>query len=365
MLAAVEFVTIGEFSKRTGLSVRALRLYDELGLFKPASVDPQSGYRLYAPSQERAALLVRALRAAGVALRDVAAVVEAVTDGHHSSAHELVDSHLDALHASLQAASSLVATAHRLINEEVPNVATKIPTATLAAAVDQVVGSASTDPERPVLMSVLLEGRSTGLRLVASDSYQMAWRELPGVGLLDDGRQVLVPAELLRDLAGALPQEGDVRVEIGDSEVLFEAGDGSFAAPLQEGSFPDYAVGLRGSGDVLIVERTVWSEAVERATADIASPVALALHLQNETTLRAIDAGGRLCPSHLLVGGDWDGPPLVVGLDVAHLDGFRRVPGATLHIEVTDERRPVKVRAAQSPDFLLVVMPVAVPVSSR
>jgi DNA-binding transcriptional MerR regulator len=43
----VERMTIGEFSKRSRLSAKALRLYDELGLLPPAEVDARSGYRLY------------------------------------------------------------------------------------------------------------------------------------------------------------------------------------------------------------------------------------------------------------------------------------------------------------------------------
>jgi len=36
---------IGDFSKLSRVSVKALRLYDELGLLKPAKVDHFSGYR--------------------------------------------------------------------------------------------------------------------------------------------------------------------------------------------------------------------------------------------------------------------------------------------------------------------------------
>ena len=39
-------LTIGEFAHRTRLSVKALRLYDQLGLVTPAMVDASSGYRL-------------------------------------------------------------------------------------------------------------------------------------------------------------------------------------------------------------------------------------------------------------------------------------------------------------------------------
>ncbi len=38
---------IKEFSRLTGVSVRTLHYYDEIGLLKPAFVDEQSGYRFY------------------------------------------------------------------------------------------------------------------------------------------------------------------------------------------------------------------------------------------------------------------------------------------------------------------------------
>ena len=41
----MEEVSIGEFARRSRLSVKALRLYDELGVLVPARVDETSGYR--------------------------------------------------------------------------------------------------------------------------------------------------------------------------------------------------------------------------------------------------------------------------------------------------------------------------------
>ncbi len=38
--------SIGEFARRSRLSAKALRLYDELGLLPPARVDEDSGYRI-------------------------------------------------------------------------------------------------------------------------------------------------------------------------------------------------------------------------------------------------------------------------------------------------------------------------------
>ena len=58
----MEEVSIGEFARRSRLSVKALRLYDELGVLVPARVDEASGYRYYDVAQLDAARLVAMLR---------------------------------------------------------------------------------------------------------------------------------------------------------------------------------------------------------------------------------------------------------------------------------------------------------------
>jgi DNA-binding transcriptional MerR regulator len=58
----VEEVGIGEFARRSRLSVKALRLYDELGVLVPARVDQASGYRYYDLAQLEQARLVAMLR---------------------------------------------------------------------------------------------------------------------------------------------------------------------------------------------------------------------------------------------------------------------------------------------------------------
>lgn len=47
----MDLISIGEFARRSRLSPKALRLYDELGLLPPARVDDSSGYRFYEVNQ--------------------------------------------------------------------------------------------------------------------------------------------------------------------------------------------------------------------------------------------------------------------------------------------------------------------------
>lgn len=83
-------MSIGAFAQTTGLTVKALHLYDERGLLRPAEVDKNSGYRRYSPSQVRAAASISVLRAMGLSLEEVERWLsepdrsQALLDQHHA-----------------------------------------------------------------------------------------------------------------------------------------------------------------------------------------------------------------------------------------------------------------------------------------
>ena len=60
--------------------------------------------------------------------------------------------------------------------------------------------AASNEDSRPILTGVLMAAEDGGLRLVATDSYRLAVRDLRGVGVLAEGQRVLVPSRALNEL---------------------------------------------------------------------------------------------------------------------------------------------------------------------
>ena len=68
-------LSTGEFARASGLTRKALRLYDELGLLPPARVDPGTGYRCYEPAQLERARLVAWLRQLGMPLAAIRVVL--------------------------------------------------------------------------------------------------------------------------------------------------------------------------------------------------------------------------------------------------------------------------------------------------
>ena len=69
-------MSIGDFARATGLTAKALRLYDEMGLVRPAEVDEYSGYRYYRDDQLERARLVARLRLIGMPLERITVVAD-------------------------------------------------------------------------------------------------------------------------------------------------------------------------------------------------------------------------------------------------------------------------------------------------
>jgi DNA-binding transcriptional MerR regulator len=109
-----QLMPIGRFARRCRLSVKQLRHCDELGLLRPAWVDPDSGYRYYRAERAREALSIGLLRSLDVPLpaigqvlagRDVVAVLGAVKDR---------------LEADLVRRRRMLATLNRVLTQDLP-----------------------------------------------------------------------------------------------------------------------------------------------------------------------------------------------------------------------------------------------------
>ncbi|MEV7827898.1 MerR family transcriptional regulator [Microbacterium enclense] len=70
---------IGELAERTGLSIRTLRHYDEIGLLRP-SARSDGGFRLYTADDESRLLLIRRMKPLGYSLEQMGELL-AVVDG--------------------------------------------------------------------------------------------------------------------------------------------------------------------------------------------------------------------------------------------------------------------------------------------
>jgi DNA-binding transcriptional MerR regulator len=73
--------TIGEFARLAGVSVRTLRHYDDIGLLRPVTVDPDTGYRGYSAEQLGRLNRVMALKDLGLSLTQARRLLDGITLG--------------------------------------------------------------------------------------------------------------------------------------------------------------------------------------------------------------------------------------------------------------------------------------------
>jgi DNA-binding transcriptional MerR regulator/effector-binding domain-containing protein len=107
-------LSIGDFSRMTYLSVKALRRYHEMGLLVPADVDPASGYRYYEAGQVPAGQVIRRFRDLGMPLEDLKAVLQAPDT---TARNELIVAHLRRMESALAQTQQTVASLRALLEQ--------------------------------------------------------------------------------------------------------------------------------------------------------------------------------------------------------------------------------------------------------
>ncbi|TBT88692.1 MerR family transcriptional regulator [Propioniciclava sinopodophylli] len=218
-------LSIGEFARLVGVSVRMLRHYDRLGLLEPARVDEYTGYRSYSTAQlDRANRLV-ALKDLGFSLDQVGHLLaDGASEGEVLA---LLRQRSDELTHQLRADARRLAQVQariRLIAKEIPMSTyheTALPALTLAARSVRITDMTSFETEMGPLFD------SVGSALTASGVHPVG----PGVALYAPDRDAMI--------ASAAEPIGDAPTPAGLEEVTVEAVDRAlttqYVAPDLEG----------------------------------------------------------------------------------------------------------------------------------
>jgi DNA-binding transcriptional MerR regulator len=108
-------LSIGDFSRMTHLSIKALRHYHDVGLLPPAEIDSQSGYRYYEPDQVAKAQVIRRFRDLDMPVDEIKAVLTAPDP---SSRNELIMTHLERMQAQLKETEATVTSLRSLLDPD-------------------------------------------------------------------------------------------------------------------------------------------------------------------------------------------------------------------------------------------------------
>ncbi len=220
--------------------------------------------------------------------------------------------------------------------------------------------AASKDDLRPILTGVLLTAHAGGLRLVATDSYRLAVRDLSGVSMLQEGQRVLVAAKGLAEVQ-RLAGDGEIEVVLRERDVVFRTSRAEVTARLIEGDFPNYEQLIPSNyPNRLTVAREALLGALDRVqivgqNRDNAA-VRMAMSADGlELAMSAQDVGS----AQETVDAKFEGGELTAAFNPVFLrEGVDAVDTGEVALETIDPLKPATLRAPDGGDFLYLLMPV-------
>lgn len=222
-------------------------------------------------------------------------------------------------------------------------------------ALSQVGIAASGDEARPTLTGVLFEENEGGLRLVATDSYRLAVRDVLGIGATGSK---LVPYRALREL-GRTVGDGPMKVALGDREATFITERGRLTVRIIDATFPKYRQLLPDSyPSRLKVAKKTLLEAVGRAAlvAEDHIPVRLNLH-EGGVELSVIRQEVGEETEH--IEGTYEGEDMTIAFNTRYLtEGVGVIDSDTVILETIDALKPGLLHGEGDEDFRYLLMPV-------
>jgi DNA polymerase-3 subunit beta len=234
-----------------------------------------------------------------------------------------------------------------------------IDSGTFAAAVRQVAAAASKDFSRPTLTGVLVAPSDGGLRLVATDTYRLAVKDVPSAGhiLGEDG--VIIPAANLLLALKALDSAATLTVVHDTSRVGITGGSTQVTLSLIQGEFPSYdrVLPTTHTGAFNVGASELFEDVSAAALmADDSTKVVKVNLSPAKSSVHSVSDGGSFTGVGI---GTFTGEAVELGFKTQYLaEGITAVGSSNVVVETNGSDAPVVLRDPQDPGFRYLLMPV-------
>jgi DNA polymerase-3 subunit beta len=212
-----------------------------------------------------------------------------------------------------------------------------------------------------VLTGILVSASGKELRMVATDSYRLSVKETPLEAELEGSFEANVPARALQELARIAQHDGadELRVGMGENQIVFEVGGATLSSRLIDGQFPNYRQLLPEEFEhELTVARGELEEVVRR----------ISLLAQKNAPLRLAFDDGQLTVSaqtpdvgeaREAIPVPFSGEALEIGFNPDFLrDGLESVSSDDVVLKLISPLRPGLIEAGDGTGFLYLIMPI-------
>jgi DNA polymerase-3 subunit beta len=234
---------------------------------------------------------------------------------------------------------------------------------TLISMVRQVSRAVSRDETRATLTGILFAIEGPTVRMVATDSYRLAVRELVLETVAGEDVEVVIPGRALEEVSKLLGEAEEVALGVSDNQIVFEFGETTFVTRRIEGAFPNYKQLIpKETETTAVVAAEEIIAAVKRVSlmALHNTPLKINISVADQTlSLSATTQDVGDASEDLLVKAE--GTDVEIAFNHAFLiDGLNSAPTETLRLEVQSALKPGVLRTVGDDGFLYLLMPVRV-----
>lgn len=227
------------------------------------------------------------------------------------------------------------------------------------SSVQQTSRASSADEKRPVLTGTLIEKdlSNNRIKLVSTDSYRLAYKELEVEGSLNEWEECIVPSKTLNEVARfAGPSDEDVEMKIKDRQIIFRIGNLVVSSRLIEGQFPSYKQLLpKGEKTKVRIDKNEILPVVKRALV-FGSNLRMGIlkdSIQISTETPEVGESREEVPA------DVEGEEMEIGFNGHYLvDGLNAVESEKVDIRLDDPQKPVLITDTDESGYQYILMPV-------
>lgn len=238
-----------------------------------------------------------------------------------------------------------------------------LSSSTMISMVRQVSRAVSRDETRATLTGVLFVVEGPTVRMVATDSYRLAVREIVLETVAGEDVEVVIPGKALEEVSKLIGDVDEVSLGVSENQIVFEFGDTTFVTRKIEGAFPNYKQLIPKDTETnAVVSAEEITAAVKRVSlmALHNTPLKISISVTDQTlSLSATTQDVGDASEDMMVKAE--GSDVEIAFNHAFLmDGLNSASAETLRLEVQSALKPGVLRTVGDEGFLYLLMPVRV-----
>jgi DNA polymerase-3 subunit beta len=235
----------------------------------------------------------------------------------------------------------------------------------LAETINQTAFATALDDTRPVLTGVLLKIDKRLIKVVATDSFRLAEKNINITSPPLDGRpasqQILIPSRTLQEISRLLSESIEVvKIAASSNQVQFNLADSQLVSRLLDGEFPDYTQIIPSQKrTTIIVRRDEAINAIKMASyfAKEASGN-VKLKVDKKNILQVIATSPQLGDNVSRLTGTIQGEELEISFNARYLlDALEVMDEERVVFELNGKLDPGVLKPEKAQDYLYIIMP--------